>query len=61
MPDAPPPATPQHPVEITASAGPWGGPIRTYRGARIEANDEAVFGLFLPGHPLDGSVAKLGG
>lgn len=56
MPDALPPPPARHPVEIVASAGPWGGPTRTHRSARIEANaKEAVFGLFLEGHPMHGA------
>jgi len=31
-----------HPVEIVASNGPWDGPTRHYRGARIEANDKGT-------------------
>lgn len=46
----------RHSVEISASVGPWGGLTRTYRGARIEAiAQDAVFGLFLEGHPMDGA------
>lgn len=47
----------QHAVEIAAAPGPWGGLTRTYRGARIEANDkETLFGLFLEGHPMHGAA-----
>lgn len=55
MPDSLSPSMSRHEVGIAASAGLWGGLTRTYRGARIEANaKEAVFGLFLEGHPMDG-------
>lgn len=55
MPDSLSPPAPGRPVEIAAGPGTWGGLTRTYRGARIEANGkEAVFGLFLEGHPMHG-------
>lgn len=57
MPDANPPPNPAHQVGIVATAGPWGGLTRTYRGARIEANDkETLFGLLLEGHPMHGAA-----
>ena len=50
------PAPARHAVELVAEKGPWDGPTRRYRGARIEANEKgAVFGLFLVGHPMDGA------
>lgn len=52
-PDQPPP--PRHEVELVADTGPWGGPTRRYRGARIEANSKGLlYGLFLEGHPWNG-------
>ena len=57
MPDSLSPSMPRHAVEVTAAAGPWGGLTRRYRGARIEANaQDAVFGLFLEGHPMHGQA-----
>jgi hypothetical protein len=48
-----PPEPVRHAVEIVADVGPWGGPTRHYRGARIEANKPGyMFGLFLVGHPM---------
>jgi hypothetical protein len=45
----------QAPGRDRRRTGPWGGLTRTYRGARIDANEkEAVFGLFLDGHPMHG-------
>jgi hypothetical protein len=39
----------------TATAGPWGGPTYSYRGARIECLPGGhVCDLFMEGHPLDG-------
>lgn len=57
MNDSPPfPAPARHPVEIASGPGPWGGLTRTYRSARIEANDkDTLFGLFLDGHPMHGT------
>ena len=41
--------------ELTAEAGPWGGPVYRYRGAEIRcAKGGHVCGLVMPGHPLDG-------
>lgn len=55
MPDSLPPSMIWDAVEVAAAPGPWGGLTRTHRGARIEANGkEAVFGLFLEGHPMHG-------
>ena len=57
MPDSLSPPTARHAVEIAPAPGPWGGLTRTYRGARIEANGkEAVFSLFLEGHPMHGQA-----
>ncbi len=58
MPDANPLLGPaHHVVEVTATAGPWSGLTRRYRGARILANaQDAVFGLFLEGHPMHGQT-----
>jgi hypothetical protein len=54
LPDAP---VPLPPPELTAQAGPWGGPTFAYRGARIECMAGAhVCGLFLAEHPLDGQT-----
>lgn len=51
LPEQPEPV--RHSMEIVADVGPWGGPTRTYRGARIEANKQGLqFGLFLEGHPM---------
>lgn len=57
MPDANRPPSLAHKIETVATVGPWGGLTRIYRGARIEANaKEAVFGLFLDGHPMHGQA-----
>ena len=57
LPDSLSPSVPQHAVEVTTTGGPWGGLTRRYRGARIEANaQDAVFGLFLEGHPMHGKT-----
>ncbi len=47
---------PPHPdLELTAEIGPWGGPVFSYRGARIQcAKGGHVCALFMEGHPLDG-------
>ena len=48
---------PQRPEpEITTAAGPWGGPVYSYRGAEIQcARGGHVCSLFMEGHPLHGS------
>ena len=41
--------------ELTAEAGPWGGPVYRYRGAEIRCDKAGdVCGLFMEGHPLHG-------
>ena len=41
--------------ELTAEAGPWGGPVYRYRGAEIRCDKGGhVCGLFMEGHPLHG-------
>ena len=50
-----PPPTVQHEIRITRQVGPIGGPTRTYRGARIEANEKGtIYSLVLAGCPMDG-------
>ncbi len=48
---------PQRPEpEMTTAAGPWGGPVYSYRGAEIRcARGGYVCSLFMEGHPLHGS------
>jgi hypothetical protein len=49
--------TPKRPEpEMTTAAGPWGGPVYSYRGAEIRcARGGHVCSLFMEGHPLHGS------
>ena len=53
---APPAITPERPEpELTAEAGPWGGPVWRYRGAEIRClKGGHVCALLMKGHPLDG-------
>ena len=48
---------PERPLPTeTAAQGPWGGPVYSYRGAEIRCNKGGhVCGLFMEGHPLNGS------
>ena len=48
--------TPERPEpELTAEAGPRGGPVYRYRGAEIRCDEGGqVCGLFMEGHPLHG-------
>ena len=50
--------TPTRPQpELTAAAGPWGGPTYAYRGAEIRcAKGGHVCGLLMEDHPLHGST-----
>jgi hypothetical protein len=42
-------------LELVVEAGPWGGPVFRYRGAEIQClKGGLVYGLVMPGHPLDG-------
>ena len=52
-----PPDLPDRPFPLeTATVGPWGGPVYSYRGAEIRcAKGGHVCSLFLEGHPLHGS------
>ena len=53
MTDAPPRPGP----ELVTAEGPWGGPVYRHRGAEIRCNKGGhVCGLFMEGHPLDGST-----
>ncbi len=43
--------------ELTAEAGPWGGPVYRYRGAEIRCNKGGhVCALLMEGHPLHGAT-----
>ncbi len=43
--------------ELTAEAGPWGGPVFRYRGAEIRClKGGHVCALLMPDHPLHGST-----
>ncbi len=49
------PACPE--PELTAEAGPWGGPVYRYRGAEIRClKGGHVCGLLMEGHPLHGAT-----
>ncbi len=56
MSDAPAAQPERHSLLETAAAGPWGGPVFSYRGAEIRcAKGGHVCSLFMEGHPLHGS------
>ena len=52
-----PPDLPDQPFPLeTATVGPWGGPVYSYRGAEIRcAKGGHVCSLFMEGHPLNGN------
>ena len=50
-------APPRPGLELTAEIRPWGGPVFSYRGARIQcAKGGHVCALFMEGHPLNGAT-----
>ncbi len=56
--------TPKRPEpEMTTAAGPWGGPVYSYRGAEIRCNKggHVCCALLMEGHPLHGHTSGAAG
>lgn len=50
----------RQPPERTAAEGPWGGPVRSRRGAEIHcAEGGHICSLLMEGHPLHALAARL--